>query len=414
MAAEATFVIVGAGQAGGRAAEAMRAAGFAGRVVLVGEEAALPYERPPLSKAVLTGEKPAETTALFPPGFYEEKRIEVLTGTRVVAIDPAARAVKLANGNNLGCTKLLLATGGRVRTLPSAPVGMSGVFYLRTIADSLALGAALKQARHVAVIGGGFLGLEVAASARKLGCAVTLLELKPHLLDRAMAPQIARFVAEIHRRKEVELRLGASVAGLVGKAQLEAVEFADGERIAADLAVIAIGILPNLELAQAAGAAIGNGIVVDEFGRTSLPDIYAAGDVAEHPNPILGHRLRLESWQNAQNQAIAVARAMCGAAAPYAEVPWFWSDQYEFNIQMVGAPLATDAIVVRGEPASGRFICFNLAGNIVVGATAFNMGGEIRFARKLVELKAAVGPAVLTDSARKLRDVVAELPSSPS
>ena len=409
MAAEATFVIVGAGQAGGRAAEAMRAAGFAGRVVLVGEEAALPYERPPLSKAVLTGEKPAETTALFPPGFYEEKRIEVLTGTRVVAIDPAARAVKLANGNNLGCTKLLLATGGRVRTLPSAPVGMSGVFYLRTIADSLALGAALKQARHVAVIGGGFLGLEVAASARKLGCAVTLLELKPHLLDRAMAPQIARFVAEIHRRKGVELRLGASVAGLVGKAKLEAVELADGERIAADLAVIAIGILPNLELAQAAGAAIGNGIVVDEFGRTSLPDIYAAGDVAEHPNPILGHRLRLESWQNAQNQAIAVARAMCGMATPYAEVPWFWSDQYEFNIQMVGAPLATDAIVVRGEPASGRFLCFNLASNIVVGATAFNMGGEIRFARKLVELKAKVHAAALADPQQKLKNITAAL-----
>ncbi|HXM70361.1 MAG TPA: FAD-dependent oxidoreductase, partial [Thermoanaerobaculia bacterium] len=252
------------------------------------------------------------------------------------------------------------------------------------------------------------------ASAKKLGCAVTLLELKPDLLDRAMAPQIARFVAEIHRRKEVELRLGASVAGIVGKAKLEAVELADGERLAADLAVIAIGILPNSELAQAAGAATGNGVVVDEFGHTSLPDIYAAGDVAEHPNPILGHRLRLESWQNAQNQAIAVARAMCGTATPYAEVPWFWSDQYEFNIQMVGAPLATDAIVVRGEPASGRFISFNLAGGIVVGATAFNLGGEIRFARKLVELKAAVEPGVLADSAKKLRDVVAALSSTGS
>ena len=412
MAAEATFVIVGAGQAGGRAAEAMRAAGFAGRVVLIGEESALPYERPPLSKAVLTGDKPAETTALLPPGFYEEKRINVLTGTRAVAIDPVAHAVTLANGDRLGYTKLLLATGGRVRTLPSAPAGLPGIFYLRTIADSLALNAALKEARHVAVIGGGFLGLEVAASAKKLGCAVTLLELKPHLLDRAMAPQIARFVAEIHRRKGVELRLGTNVAGIVGTAKLEAVELAGGERIAADLAVIAIGILPNLELAQAAGATTSNGILVDELGRTSLPDIHAAGDVADHPNPILGHRLRLESWQNAQNQAIAVARAMCGAATPYAEVPWFWSDQYEFNIQMVGAPPATDAIVVRGEPASGRFLCFNLAGGSVVGATAFNMGGEIRFARKLVELKAAVEPGILADGAQKLRDLVAALSSS--
>ncbi|HXQ67377.1 MAG TPA: FAD-dependent oxidoreductase, partial [Alphaproteobacteria bacterium] len=260
-----------------------------------------------------------------------------------------------------------------------------------------------------AVIGGGFLGLEVAASASKLGLAVTLLELKPHLLDRAMAPEIAHFIAEIHRRKGVELHLGANVTGIAGKEKLAAVELAQGTRVDADLAVVAVGIVPNSELAAAAGAAIGNGIVVDEFGRTSLPDIYAAGDVADHPNPILGHRLRLESWQNAQNQAIATARAMCGMGTPYAEVPWFWSDQYEFNIQMVGAPLKTDEIVVRGEPASGRFLCFNLAGNVVVGATAFNMGGEIRFARKLVELKAKVEPSVLADSAQKLRDVVAGL-----
>ena len=414
MAAEATFVIVGAGQAGGRAAEAMRAAGFAGRILLIGEETALPYERPPLSKVVLTGEKPAETTALFPPGFYEAKRIEVLTGTRAVALDPAARAVTLANGDSLGYSKLLLATGGRVRTLPSAPAGCSAFSISERSPNRLRSVPPSKQAQHVAVIGGGFLGLEVAASAKKLGCAVTLLELKPHLLDRAMAPQIARFIEDIHRRKAVELSLGTNVAGIVGKAKFEAVELANGERIAADLAVIAIGILPNSELAQAAGAATGNGIIVDEFGRTTLPDVYAAGDVAEHPNPMLGHRLRLESWQNAQNQAIAVARAMCGMAAPYAEVPWFWSDQYEFNIQMVGAPLATGAIVVRGEPASGRFLCFNLAGGIVVGATAFNMGGEIRFARKLVELKAKVEPGVLADSAQKLRDVVAGLPSSRS
>ncbi|MGO8864890.1 MAG: NAD(P)/FAD-dependent oxidoreductase [Alphaproteobacteria bacterium] len=407
-----TFVIVGAGQAGGRAAEAMRAAGFAGHVVLIGEEPSLPYERPPLSKAVLTGDKPASTVELLPPGFYAQKGIEVMTGTRVEAIDAAARTARLSSGRTLGFTKLLLTTGGRVRTLPFALPGMPGIFYLRTLAESLALGAALKEAKRVAVIGGGFLGLEVAASARKLGLAVTLLELKPHLLDRAMAPEIAHFIAEIHRRKGVELHLGANVTGIAGKEKLAAVELAQGTRVDADLAVVAVGIAPNSELAAAAGAAIGNGIVVDEFGRTSLPDIYAAGDVADHPNPILGHRLRLESWQNAQNQAIATARAMCGVATPYAEVPWFWSDQYEFNIQMVGAPLKTDEIVVRGEPASGRFLCFNLASKVVVGATAFNMGGEIRFARKLVELKAKVEPGVLSDGTKKLRDVVATLSSS--
>jgi NADPH-dependent 2,4-dienoyl-CoA reductase/sulfur reductase-like enzyme len=250
----------------------------------------------------------------------------------------------------------------------------------------------------------------VAASAVKLGCRVTVLELLPDLLDRAMAPQIAHYVAELHRQKGVELRLGTSVADIIGTTKLEAVELRGGERVAADLAVVAIGILPNTELAHSAGAAIGNGILVDELCRTSLPDIYAAGDVADHPNPVLGRRLRLESWQNAQNQAIAAARAMCGGGTPYAEVPWFWSDQFDCNIQMVGAPAATDEIVVRGEPASGRFLCFNLAGGIVVGATAFNMGGEIRFARKLVELKAAVAPGVLADGATRLRDVVAALP----
>jgi len=409
MAADTSFVIVGAGQAGGRAAEAMRGAGFAGRILLIGEEPHLPYERPPLSKAVLTGEKPAESTALLPPAFYEEKRVEVRGSTRVEAIDAARRQLTLSDGGRVEYSKLLLATGGRVRLLPSAPPGRPGVYYLRTIADSLALGAALREARHVAVIGGGFLGLEVAASAVKLGSRVTVLELMPDLLDRAMAPEIARYVAELHRRKGVELRLGARVADIVGTTRLEAVELGGGERVAADLAVVAIGIIPNSELAHAAGAAIGNGIIVDELCRTSLPDVFAAGDVADHPNPILGRRLRLESWQNAQNQAIAAARAMCGGATPYAEVPWFWSDQFDCNIQMVGAPAATDAIVVRGEPASGRFLCFNLAGGRVVGATAFNMGGEIRFARKLVELKAAVEPDVLSDSARKLRDVVAAL-----
>ncbi len=409
MAEEAGFVIVGAGQAGGRAAEAMRKAGFAGRVLLIGEEASQPYERPPLSKAVLTGDKPASSTALLPAGFYAEHGIELLTGRRAAALDAGARNVILADGRRIAYRKLLLATGGRVRTLPFAPIGTPGVFYLRTVEDSMALAAALKSAGRLAVIGGGFLGLEVAASARKLGLAVTLIELQPHLLDRAMAPEIARFVADIHRAKGVELRLGARATGIAGGSRLETVLLADGTRIAADLAVVAVGIEPNSELAAAAGAAVDDGVVVDECCRTSVADVYAAGDVANHPNPLLGHRLRLESWQNAQNQAIAAARNMCGAHVPYAEVPWFWSDQYEFNIQMVGAPRTTDAVVLRGDPASGRFMCFNLAGGAVVGATAFNMGGEIRFARKLVELKAKVEPAMLGDGTRRLRDVVAEL-----
>ena len=403
------FVIVGAGQAGGRAVEAMRKAGFPGRVVLIGEEPEIPYERPPLSKAVLTGAKEAYTTKILPAGFYTENKIELMTNVRVVAIDAARRHVTLGDGGSLPYTKLMLATGGRVRTLPFAPIGRAGVHYLRTMTDSLALRDALKRARHFVVIGGGFLGLEAAASACKLGLAVTVLELKPHLLDRAMAPEIASFVEDMHRKQGIDIRLGVQVSDIVGSGRVEAVILRDGTRVPADLVLVSVGIIPNTELAAAAGASIDNGIVVDEFGQTSLPDVFSVGDAANHLNPILGRRLRLESWQCAQNQAIAVARVMCGDSTPYAEVPWFWSDQFDSNIQMVGVPSKTDQVVVRGDPASGRFICFNYADGIVEGATAFNMGGEIRFARKLIEAKVSVNPAVISDPAKKLRDIVASV-----
>jgi 3-phenylpropionate/trans-cinnamate dioxygenase ferredoxin reductase component len=408
MAAE-TCVIVGAGQAGGRAAEALRKGGFAGRVLLIGEEPEPPYERPPLSKAVLVGAKPAASTYLLPAGFYAENRIELVTGARVVGIDAAGHGVELAGGERLAYTKLLLATGGRVRTIPFAPLGRAGVFYLRTMADCLALAAALKAARRLVVIGGGFLGLEVAASARGLGLEVTVLEWMPSILDRAMAPEIARFVHALHLRHGTEIRTGVKVTGIAGEGRIEAVECGDGSRYPADLALVAVGIIPNAELAAAAGAKVENGIVVDEFGRTTAEDIYAVGDVANHPNPVLGHRLRLESWQNAQNQAIAIARGLCGAPQPYAEVPWFWTDQYDANIQMVGAPLRTEEVVLRGDPASGRFMAFNLAAGRVVGATAFNMGGDIRFARKLIETGAKLDPAALADPGRKLKDIAAAL-----
>jgi NADPH-dependent 2,4-dienoyl-CoA reductase/sulfur reductase-like enzyme len=398
-------VIVGAGQAGARAAEALRRNGFAGRIVLVGEEPDLPYERPPLSKAVLTGEKPASSAALLPSGFYDENRIELLTSTRVAALDARAHRAILADGRALDYGALILCTGGRVRTLPFAPIGRPGVHYLRTVADCADLGATLRTAHRVAVVGAGFLGLEVAAAARKLGLEATVIETKPHVLDRAMVPEIATLVERIHRGKGVAFHLGASVTGISGTRSVEAVTLADGTHVAADLVIVAVGIAPNVELAAEAGAAVEDGIVVDEFGRTSLAEVYAAGDVANHPNPILGRRLRLESWQNAQNQAIATARGICGTPAPYAEVPWFWSDQFEFNIQMTGAPVRTDEIVVRGEPGSKHFMCFNLAQGVVVGATAFNMGGEIRFARRLIESGARIEPKALADPARKLRDI---------
>lgn len=405
----AHFVIVGAGQAGGRAAEAMRKAGFAGRITLIGEEPEAPYERPPLSKAVLKGEKPASSTRLLPAEFDAQNGVELITGTHVTSIDALARRITTSGGQEYAYSKLLLTTGGRVRTLPFAPVGRPGVFYLRTVTDALALGSALKSAKRFVVIGGGFLGLEAAASARELGCEVTVLELKPHLLDRAMAPAIAQHVEAMHRAKGVEIKLGVQVSDIVGERNVEAVALADGTRAPADLVLVSVGIIPNTDLATQAGADADNGIIVNEYGETSVNGIYAAGDVANHFSPALGRRVRLESWQCAQNQAIAVAHNMCGEKAPYSEVPWFWSDQFKTNVQMIGAPLVTEKVILRGEPASGRFMCFNLAGGVVVGATAFNMGGEIRFARKMIEAKAVLDPATLADSTKKLKDLTAPL-----
>lgn len=411
MSAGERVLILGAGQAGGRAAEALRKAGFAGAVCLIGDEEEPPYERPPLSKSVLLGEKPPDSTRLLPPAFYAEHRIELLTNTRAVAIDPAARRLALADGRRLAYDKLLIATGGRVRVLRGAAVDRPGIHYLRTIADAVAFGAALRQSKRLAVIGGGFLGLEAAASAAKLGLAVVVLEAERHLLDRAMAPAIAEAVLALHRAKGVDVRLGARVSEVGGDGRIEWLRLDDGSRLEADLVLVAIGILPNSELAAEAGIKVGDGIVVDELGQSSAAGVYAVGDVSYHPNPILGRSHRLESWQNAQNQAIAVARGIAGTPSPYAEVPWFWSDQHGVNIQMVGAPAKTEAVVWRGEVASGRAIAFNLDAGAVVGATAFNMGGEIRFARQLIERRARIEPDMLADPGRKLRDFLGTSPA---
>jgi 3-phenylpropionate/trans-cinnamate dioxygenase ferredoxin reductase subunit len=398
-------LIVGAGQAGGRTAQALRKCGFRGPVTLIGEESEAPYERPPLSKEVLRGEKPASTTALFGASFYEENRVTRRAGVRVEGIAPATGRAFLSDGSALPYDRLILSTGGRVRTLPFAPMGGKGIYYLRTIADSLALGAALKSARRLVVIGGGYLGLEVAASARKLGLDVTVVEMMPHLLDRVMAAEVADHVAAIHRDRGVRFHFGVGAVGVRGTDTLESVALADGTSLPADIVVVAIGIVPNVELAAAAGASIEDGIAIDAFGKTTLDGVYAAGDVANFHHPILGRRVRLESWQNAQNAPATIAAALCGTPAPDAEVPWFWSDQYEFNIQSVGVGHDTDTVVRRGDPGTGRFTCFDLADGVVVGATGFNRAADVRFARRMIAAKARPDIGALADPSRDLKDL---------
>ncbi|MBK8063908.1 MAG: FAD-dependent oxidoreductase [Betaproteobacteria bacterium] len=412
MSAAERILIVGAGQAGARAAEALRGAGFAGEVGLIGDEPELPYERPALSKGVLLGEEAADTTRIHPAEFYREQRIALHVGVRAEAISPGSRSVLLSDGVRLDYDKLLLCTGSRVRPLIGADDSLGGLHYLRTLADCARLARELQPGRRMVVIGGGFIGLEVASSAAKRGLAVTVVERQSSLLERALPADIAAHVERLHRERGVAVRTGAAVARIAGDAagkRVAAVEFTDGSALPADLVVVGIGIIPNTELAEAAGAESADGVVVDEYGCTSVEGIWAAGDVTNHFNPILGRRVRLESWQNAQNQAIAVARNMVQDPQPYAEVPWFWSDQHGVNIQMAGVAEARAQTVWRGEPGTTRALAFSLLDGRVVCAVAFNAGGEMRFVRKLIETRAQAPAAALADIGYKLKDLVKNL-----
>jgi 3-phenylpropionate/trans-cinnamate dioxygenase ferredoxin reductase subunit len=405
----AGIVIVGAGQAGARAAMALREAGYAGAVRLIGDEREAPYERPALSKKVLTGDEAPESARIFPREDYAAKDIELVTGITAVALAPSAQQVFLSDGSAVEYEKLLITTGSRVRPLPGAPEGLEGVFYLRTVADSLALGRVLAPGRRLVVIGGGYLGLEIAASAVGRGCRVTIVEREAHLLARVMPRPIADAIEAVHRRAGVDIRLGTALERLEGDAHVSNVVLADGTALPADAVVIAIGVIPNTELAESAGAQSGDGIVVDEYGRTSLPNVYAAGDVTNQPCRHAGRRIRLESWQNAQNQAIAVARNMVGEPAPYDELPWFWSDQYDLNIQMFGIAGPDCEIVWRGEPAAPRSLAFATSGGRVTMAVGFNAAADLRQARRMIESGASVDAAALQDAARKMKDLVKDL-----
>lgn len=404
-----TIVIVGAGHAGGRAAEAMRQAGHAGRIILVGEEAYPPYERPPLSKEALSGDYPMERTYLNPVDFYGANSIDLRLRTRAEGIDAKTHKLRLTgeHAGELSYDRLLLVTGGRVRRLSLPGADLAGIHYIRNIDDSLAIKPRLVPGARVVVIGGGFIGLEAAASARKLGCEVTVLEMMPSLLTRVCDSAVGDWFANFHRAHGVRVVTGAAVERLEGQDKVERVVLGDGSVLPADLVIVGIGIIPNTELATEAGLATGNGIVVDEFGQTADPDIFAAGDVANLPNPILGYRLRLESWANAQNGGIAVGRNMVGPMTPFSEVPWFWSDQYDLNLQIAGAPVKWDKLVTRGDPAGGKFMMFYMAAGRVVAANTFNLGRDMRFAKRLIETGKMVAESDLADETSKLKDLAA-------
>ncbi|MDE2007668.1 MAG: FAD-dependent oxidoreductase [Rhodospirillales bacterium] len=385
----ATHVIVGAGQAGGWAAVAMRQAGFAGRILLVGEETLRPYERPPLSKAALTGEAAPAPAWFHPPGRYEELGIEIRLGIAAVAIDIGARHVTLADGTALAWDKLLIATGGRARLL--AIPGGERALTLRTLDDARAIRARLASARRVVCIGAGVIGLEIAASARARGAAVTVLEAADRAMGRAVCEGGAAFVARLHRANGVVLHFGVAVTAI----EADAVHCADGAVHPADLVIAGIGMERNLALAATAGIAGDRAIAVDALTRTAAEGVHAAGDVAAFPHPLFG-TLALESWRHAQNHGIAAGQAMAGAGKPYDDIPWFWTDQFGVNLQVAGLPALAARTLMRVGPPG--FVALHLdATDRVVGITAANAPREIRAGTALIKAARPVDPGRAAD-----------------
>jgi 3-phenylpropionate/trans-cinnamate dioxygenase ferredoxin reductase subunit len=395
-----TFVIVGASLAGAKAAETLREEGFTGRVVLVGEEPEPPYERPPLSKGYLLGSDERDTAFVHDRAWYDKQNIELRTGVRADSLDPAAHTVTLATGEHLGYDKLLLTTGSVVRTLPVPGADLQGVHYLRRIEQSDALRGVLVEGARVVVVGGGWIGLEVAAAARTHGAAVTLAELDTLPLRRVLGDEVARVFADLHAEHGVDLRLGTGVREIVGTdGRVASVTLEDGSSVPADAVVIGVGITPAVELARAAGLAVDDGVLVDAALRTSDPDIHAAGDVANAENPLLGRRIRVEHWQNALDGGPAAARAMLGGDVVYDPVPYFFTDQYDLGMEYSGhvEPGGYERVVFRGDVASREFIAFWLADGRVLAGMNVNVWDVADDIGRIVRSGAQVDPARLAD-----------------
>ena len=405
MSDDRTFVIIGAGQAGAWAIYALRdEAEFEGKIVLIGDEEYIPYERPPLSKSAMLGGTSVEDAFFWPREKYDEWNVEMRLGVRAKTIDRAAKSVTLSDGATIGYDRLLIATGTRPRLLPIEGKDLSGVHYLRTIADTLAIQNDIPDGGSALIIGGGWIGLEVAGALSKRNCKATVVELADRLCGRAVPPEISDWLLSFHQGHGVDVRLNTGVERLIGKdGKLAAAELPGGEIIDCTLAIIGIGVLPNCEIAEAAGLDIDNGVVVDAQGRTSDPDIFAAGDLTNHPNALLGRRIRLESWENAQNQGRVAAKAMVDKAEDYAEIPWFWSDQFDANIQMIGVPQSWEQLATRGDPASEEFITFYLKDGKIDGAISVNYARDIRMAKRLMQAGKQVSAEDLSNPDIKLQ-----------
>jgi 3-phenylpropionate/trans-cinnamate dioxygenase ferredoxin reductase subunit len=405
-----SVLIVGAGHAGGETAVALRIGGFGGLITLVGDEPHLPYQRPPLSKGFLAGHIAADKLYLRAEAAYRKSNISHIPGALVSSIDRRGKVATLRDGRELAYGKLVLATGGRPRRLAFADERLhaaANVHYLRTIADVERIRGQFIAAKRLIIIGGGYIGLEVAAIARQRNLEVTVLESMPRILARVTAPEVSAFYMEVHRSAGVNVLVGTQLGGFAFDAlgRVTAVLAMD-KILPADMVIIGIGLVPNVELAAEAGLAIDNGIAVNEFGHTSDPSIMAVGDCCSHPSSYAGRRIRLESVPNAVEQARSVAAVLIGGRKPYSSVPWFWSDQYDLKFQIVGLSEGYDAVVLRGSPENRSFLAFYLKAGAMIAADSVNRPQDFMMAKKLVAQRVVAAPARLSDESLPLGELL--------
>ncbi len=405
MSGEQSCVIIGASHAGVQVALSLRKNGWQGSITLVGDEQPMPYHRPPLSKDFLTGGKSLEQVQLRPAAAFERADVTMRLETRIVGIDRDAKHVSCANGENIPYDKLVLCCGARPRVLPVPGATLPGVCYLRDAADIARIKLRVRSGGNAVVIGGGYIGLEAAATLRKLDMQVTVVEAQDRVLQRVTTPLISEFFTRLHTEQGVSVLCASGVDGIVGESEVQGVALGSGEVIPADLVIVGIGVLPNTELAESAGLEVDNGIRVDQFGRTGDASIYASGDCANGEHEHYGHSMRLESVQNANDQSLTVARSINGDNVAYAALPWFWSDQYDVKLQIAGLTQGFDRQVVRGDASSGRkFAVFYLKGNTLLAVDAINSPKEFVGSKKLILERAQMNAESLADPELALTD----------
>jgi 3-phenylpropionate/trans-cinnamate dioxygenase ferredoxin reductase subunit len=401
-------VIVGASHAAAQLCPALRQQGWEGEIVLVGDEPYLPYHRPPLSKTVLAGGKTVEDIFIRPAAIYEKAQVDLRLGQRVTAVDAQAGNLTLDDGSALSYSKLVLATGASARKLPVPGTELAGVYYLRSIEDVNRIRTRVAPGKRAVIVGGGYIGLEAAAAMRGVGMEVTVLEALPRVLQRVTPPAMSDFFQRLHAEEGVDIRTGVALEAIEGDDEVSGVRCADGSVFAADLVVIGIGVIPRTELAEAAGLDVDNGIVVNEYVESSVPDILAVGDCSNHFNPIYQRRIRLESVQNATDQAKVAAATIAGKREAYNALPWFWSDQYNVKLQIAGLSQGYDQVVTRGDSEAGRsFATFYYAEGKLIACDAVNRAVEFMSTKRLLSAAKSLPPEILADDSNDLKALVA-------